>query len=126
VVVWDYASTTPELAARPTEDWLRTYRGHQRGGHPLEHLGEQDVTCEVAVDQLALVRPPAVATTQADWLWAHGIDELVASAREHWQARAAIGDLEAMKARSRVSEADALLDPTGLGAFAALEWGPAQ
>ena len=34
----------------------------------------------------------------------------------------AIGDLEAVKARSRVGEAEALLDPSGLGAFRVLEW----
>jgi SAM-dependent MidA family methyltransferase len=124
VVVWDYGRSTAELGAMPTEEWLRTYRGHQRGGHPLEHLGEQDVTCEVAIDQLALVRPPSHHRTQAAWLRAHGIDDLVAAARGAWQERAAIGDLEALKARSRATEADALLDPAGLGGFVALEWAP--
>ena len=37
---------------RPWTEWLRTYRGHERGGHPMDHLGEQDITVEVAVDQL--------------------------------------------------------------------------
>ena len=56
------------------------------------------------------------------WLRAHGIDELVEEGRAIWRERAAIGDLEAMRARSRVTEADALLDPAGLGAFRVLEW----
>ena len=60
--------------------------------------------------------------SQADWLRAHGIDDLVADARRTWTARAHIGDLAALKARSRVTEAEALLDPTGLGAFRVLEW----
>ncbi len=98
---------------------MRTYRAHGRGGHPLEALGEQDVTCEVAVDQLPT---PASDRSQADWLRAHGLDDLVAAARAAWHERAAVGDLEAVKARSRVSEADALTDPTGLGAFRVLEW----
>jgi SAM-dependent MidA family methyltransferase len=123
VIVVDYADTTASLASRPWLDWVRTYRAHGRGGHPLEAPGTQDVTCEVAVDQLAaLVRPPDRDTSQADWLRAHGLDDLVAEARATWHERAALGDLEALKARSRVGEADALTDPTGLGAFRVLEW----
>jgi SAM-dependent MidA family methyltransferase len=127
VVAIDYAATTPELAARPWEEWLRTYRSHGRGGHPLDDLGAQDVTCEVAVDQLARVAPPAEDRAQAEFLATHGIDELVAAARSAWHERAHVGDLEAMKARSRVGEGDALVDPAGLGAFRVLEWavGPA-
>jgi hypothetical protein len=119
VVVFDYASTSADLAGRPWSEWLRTYRGHERGGHPLERLGEQDITCEVPVDQLP---PPARDVTQAEWLRDHGIDELVEQGRAIWRERAAIGDLEAVRARSRVTEADALLDPNGLGAFRVLEW----
>ena len=119
VVVVDYADTSSSLAARPWTEWLRTYRGHQRGGPPLGHPGQQDVTCEVAVDQLPA---PDTDRPQAEWLAAHGIGELVDAARSAWTARAHIGDLEALRHRSRVSEADALTDPTGLGAFRVLEW----
>jgi SAM-dependent MidA family methyltransferase len=122
VVAIDYASTTAALAARPWLDWVRTYRQHARGGRPLEHLGEQDVTCEVCTDQLAAVAAPGSDRSQADWLRAHGIDELVEEGRRTWRERSAIGDLAAVRARSRVTEADALLDPTGLGAFRVLEW----
>ena len=122
VVVVDYASTTADLAARPQHEWLRTYRGHARGGPPLADLGTQDVTCEVAVDQLALVRPPSSDTSQADWLRTHGIDDLVADARRTWTERAHIGDLAALASRSRVTEAEGLVDPTGLGRFRVLEW----
>lgn len=119
VIVVDYADTSPSLAARPWTEWLRTYRGHQRGGLPLEAPGEQDVTCEVALDQL---RPPTSDRSQAEWLAAHGIDEMVAAARDAWHERAHVGDLEALRHRSRVGEGDALTDPTGLGAFRVLEW----
>jgi SAM-dependent MidA family methyltransferase len=119
VVAFDYASTTDELAHRPWTDWLRTYRNHARGGHPLEQLGEQDITCEVAVDQLP---PTGRDRSQAEWLRAHGIDELVDAGRATWQERAAVGDLDAVKGRSRITEAEALLDPAGLGAFRVLEW----
>ena len=122
VVVVDYAGTTPAMASRPWTDWVRTYRSHGRGGHPLGDLGAQDVTCEVATDQLARVRPPLAERSQAEFLSAHGLDELVGAARETWQARAAIGDLAALAARGRVTEAAALTDPAGLGAFRVLEW----
>ena len=120
VVAFDYASTTEDLARRPWSEWVRTYRQHQRGGPPLEALGTQDITCEVAVDQLGLA--PTSDQSQAEWLRSHGIDDLVAEGRRIWQERAGIGDLAAVKARSRITEAEALLDEGGLGAFRVLEW----
>lgn len=122
VVVLDYAADTPDLAARPPDEWLRTYRAHGRGGPPLDALGSQDITCEVALDQLALVRRAGAHRSQADFLAAHGIDVLVAEGRRVWAERAHLGDLEAIRARSRVGEAEALTDPAGLGAFHVLEW----
>lgn len=122
VVVFDYASTTAEMAARPMDEWVRTYRGHTRGRGYLDDLGAQDVTCEVATDQLALVRSPMSDRAQADWLAAHGIGELVEQGRRIWSERAHIADLAALRARSRVSEAAALVDRAGLGGFRVLEW----
>ena len=122
VLVIDYADSTASLAGREWTTWVRTYRSHGRGGHPLEHLGEQDVTCEVAVDQLSHVRVLSADRTQAEFLRSHGLEVLVAEARNAWQARAHIGDLEALKHRSRLTEAQALTDPSGLGAFRVLEW----
>ena len=119
VVTFDYASTTSALAARPWTEWVRTYKAHARGAAPLEALGTQDITVEVAVDQLP---PPTSDRDQAAWLRAHGIDELVEEGRRVWEERAAIGDLAAVRARSRITEAEALCDPAGLGAFRALEW----
>ncbi len=119
VVAVDYASTTAELARRPWSEWVRTYRGHARGGHPLADLGTQDITSEVALDQLPV---PSADVAQADWLRAHGIDALVASGKARWHERAAVGDLEAVRARSRIGEAEALLDEGGLGGFRVLEW----
>jgi hypothetical protein len=60
--------------------------------------------------------------SQADWLRQRGIDDLVAEAREAWIAHAHAPDLAAIAARSRVTEADALLDPDGLGRFRVMEW----
>lgn len=122
IVVLDYTATTAELAARPWRDWLRTYRAHGRGQHYLRDPGTQDITADVAVDQLARVAPPTTVRSQADFLAAWGIDELVEEGRRVWAERAHLGDLEALRARSRVSEAAALTDPAGLGRFGVLEW----
>lgn len=124
VAVIDYCATTTMVAHRPWTDWLRTYAGHQRGGHPLDRLGAQDITADVCVDQLARVQPLATDRTQADVLHALGIDDLVEEGRRMWHERAHIGDLAAVRARSRVTEAAALTDPAGLGAFRVLEWHP--
>ncbi len=119
VIVFDYAEPTASIAGRPQHEWLRTYRSHERGRHPLEVPGSQDITAQVAIDQLP---PDAEASTQADWLRANGLDELVAEATRRWEERAGIGDLEAIRARSVATEAAALVDPEGLGAFTALTW----
>ncbi|MDQ4132492.1 MAG: SAM-dependent methyltransferase [Actinomycetota bacterium] len=122
VIVVDYATTTAALAGRPWTDWVRTYRAHGRGGPPLAALGEQDITCEVAVDQLTAVRAVTADRSQAEFLAAHGLEELVETARRQWQERAAVGDLQALRARSRTVEAAALTDNDGLGSFRVLEW----
>ncbi|MEO6989512.1 MAG: SAM-dependent methyltransferase [Aquihabitans sp.] len=125
VLVFDYASRSSEMARRPWPEWLRTYAGHGRGHDPLVDPGSCDITVEVAVDQLATVREPDLDRTQAEFLQAHGIDGLVEEGRAVWHARPdGQIDLAAIAARSRIGEAEALLDPTGLGNFRALEWTP--
>lgn len=122
VLVFDYGvAATSELVDRAPDSWLRTYRDHQRGVSPFEAAGQQDITCEVCFDQLP---PPDAFERQDAWLRRWGIDELVEEGRRVWTERAAIGDLAALRARSRLREAEALLDPDGLGAFWAAEWGP--
>jgi SAM-dependent MidA family methyltransferase len=124
VLAIDYASpSTAALASRPWRDWLRTYRGHERGDHYLAGPGTQDITAELALDQF----PEPIATrTQAQFLQRWGIDDLVAEGRRHWAERAAAPDLAAIAMRSRAVESRALLDPAGLGGFSVLEWDPAR
>ena len=54
--------------------------------------------------------------------------ELVEEGRARWRAGASAPDLAALAGRSRVREAEALVDPDGLGAFTVAEWvvGPDQ
>lgn len=120
VLVIDYGvARTVELAMRPWREWLRTYRGNVRGDHYLRAVGSQDITTDVPFDQLP---EPDSLRTQAQFLQLHGIDELVDEGRRVWREQAARPGLEAMKMRSRVSEAEALLDPDGLGGFLVAEW----
>ena len=74
------------------------------------------------IDQLAAVREPDAVRTQAQFLQLWGIEELVSEGARIWRENAAAPTLAAMKMRSRISESEALLDPTGLGAFSVLEW----
>lgn len=120
VMAIDYVTArTALLAGTPWREWLRTYAGHGRGAHYLREVGRQDVTAQVALDQLP--EPTSVAS-QAQFLQRWGIDDLVEEGRAVWAASASAPTLESLRMRSRVREADALLDPAGLGGFHAVEW----
>lgn len=123
VIVIDYCTVrTVQVAAMAWREWLRTYVGHERGVHYLKNTGEQDITAQVLVDQLSAVAAPDAVRTQAQFLSYWGIEELVEEGRRVWRESASAPTLHAMRMRSRVSEAEALLDPAGLGAFSVLEW----
>ncbi len=120
VVVIDYA-----VDGYPVSDdrrWLRTYRGQDLGGDPLDRPGTQDITVDVAIDQLRSVRAAGSGHRPGHWLDLHGIEELVDEGRRIWREKAAAPDVAALTARSRVGEAEALCDPGGLGRFRVLEW----
>jgi SAM-dependent MidA family methyltransferase len=120
LVVIDYGTPlTAMLAGRPWRDWLRTHRGNERGEHYLVDPGTQDITIDVPFDQLP---EPDAVRTQSQFLRLWGIDELVEEGRRVWTEQAARPGLDAMKMRSRISEAEALLDPDGLGSFLVAEW----
>ena len=125
LAVVDYFATASQIAERGQDGWLRTYREHERGTSAIDAPGSQDITIDLPTEYVVQVAERAGFAvvsdmTQSDWLRKLGVDELVADAREQWQERAHIGDLEALGHRSRVVEADALLDPSGLGAHRVL------
>lgn len=122
LVTFDYTAATAALAARPPAEWLRTYRDGARGHDPLVEPGSVDITCEVPLDQITAAHPGAEVCRQGEFLRSLGIEDLVAEGRAVWNERAAVGDLAALEARSRVHEAEALCDPAGLGAFTAITW----
>lgn len=121
VTVIDYVATAAEIAQRGQHGWLRTYRRHTRGDDPFDDPGARDITADVVAETLrdagrGAGLDLAFEATQEHWLETLGIDGLVAEARRHWQDRAAVGDLDALAARSIITEAAALTDPAGLGA----------
>ena len=96
IVLIDYADVARSLAARGHRRWLRTYRTHGRGTDPLDAPGEQDITCDVPVEYLLTTATrvglrPEDPITQADWLRALGIDELVDEGAAIWRTRAHLG-----------------------------------
>ncbi len=120
VLAFDYCTAvTADLARRMWRDWLRTYRGHDRGEHYLRNPGGQDITGQVCIDQLPV---PTAVESQAEFLNRWGIEALVDEGRRQWSAAASRADLAALRMRSRAREAEALLDPQGLGALYAVQW----
>ncbi len=118
--LFDYGlPTTTALAVRG--GWLRTYRDHTRGDDPFVSPGSCDITTDIAWDQLP---PPDRLIRQDEILTEWGIADLVEEGRQRWNAAAHAPDLAAIRMRSRVSEAEALLDPDGLGNWLTALWFP--
>ena len=124
LVVIDYSvPLTLELAQRPWRDWLRTYAGHEKGAHYLRNVAAQDITTDVCIDQIiAMCGQPDSVRSQSQFLQLWAIDELVEEGKRIWNEESARPGLRAMKMRSRISEAEALLDPLGVGGFTVMEW----
>lgn len=125
VLVVDYGDDVAGLLARGPESWLRTYRGHERGASPLVEPGAQDVTCDLPLEYVRVAAERAgfiivQDMTQRAWLLGLGLQDTVEKASAHWRDRVAVADLDAIAARSRVHEAEALTDPAGLGAHRVL------
>ncbi len=124
LVLIDYTASWSELAQRDG-GWLRTYAGQTRGANPLSAPGTQDITTDLPREMvLAAARRAgltiAVDSTQAEWLGALGIGDLVAEGQAIWECSAAAPDLAAIAGRSRGPEAAALTDANGLGAHSVL------
>ena len=96
MIAFDYGASTVELADRENLGWLRTYASHGRGSGPLERVGQQDITADVAFDQLP-GRP--WIELQADWL----------------RRRRPRGDTSS-------TEFEMLVDLNGMGAFKVATW----
>ncbi len=117
VLVMDYC----RLSSNDVE--IRTFASHGMAGDPLSALGTKDITVDVDLEQLQrTVTPATQIMSQSSWLKSHGLDRLVSEGRSMWDAGASTGSLAALKARSRVREAEALTEVGGLGGFTVAEW----
>ena len=102
---------------------VRTYSEHGRAGDPLMSLGTKDITVDVDLEALQdFAGVASEVREQHEWLRANGIDDLVEQGRAIWEREAGVGGLEALRAKSRLREADSLCDPSGLGGFLVSEW----
>lgn len=117
IVVIDYARRSS------ADVETRTYAEHGQAGSPLVGLGTKDITVDVDLEQLQrAVGAASSISTQAEWLVTLGIEGLVEEGRALWEAGASTGSLAALKGRSRIREAEALIDPSGLGGFSVAQW----
>jgi SAM-dependent MidA family methyltransferase len=122
VLVFDYCSeSTSEISVTPWREWLRTYKGHERGVHYLLEPGTQDITTQVMIDQLMKAVSGLFVTQQSEWLRRWGIYELVSEGNEYWEDHKTTPDIAAIKMRSRTNEVKIISDVAGLGAFLVLE-----
>ena len=122
VLVFDYCSqSTSEIAVSPWREWLRTYKDHQRGVHYLLDPGNQDITSQVMVDQLLDELPDLLVVSQAEWLQAWGISELISEGNRYWEEHKYAPDLHAIKMRSRANELTLITDVEALGSFNVIE-----
>jgi SAM-dependent MidA family methyltransferase len=101
---------------------MRTFQGHERGSHPLDSPGSQDITVDVALDQIQMNAPADVVESQSQFLTRFGIDDLVDEGRRTWEANSHAPGLSEIRGRSRIREAEALLEGRGLGGFTVLQW----
>ena len=121
VLVFDYCSeSTSEIAITPWREWLRTYKGHERGVHYLLDPGSQDITTQVLIDQLLKAVPGLSIAPQAEWLQTWGIDDLVSEGVKYWGEHKSNPDITAMKMRSRENEAKALANIDEIGGYKTL------
>jgi len=125
VVVIDYGDTGGGLADRRAEGTMRTYRAHHLGPDPLLEPGATDITMDVDFSALTAAAESVGATTeyttQAEFLTVWGLRNRLSELRHAELGAARAGQtMERLQLRSRVTEAETLLHPRGLGDFRVL------
>ncbi|MDH3539853.1 MAG: SAM-dependent methyltransferase [Acidimicrobiia bacterium] len=125
LVAIDYGATAEELESRRVTGTLRTYRSHHLGPDPLHAPGETDITADVNFTALAAVAAQAGATVelrrQDDFLADLGLRNTIRELRSEELELARSGDESSrLQVRSRRIDAEALVNPRGLGDFRVL------
>lgn len=125
LVATDYGATAEELEGRRVTGTLRTYRAHHLGPEPLAEPGQTDITADVNFTALCEVAAEAGAAVelhrQDDFLTRWGLREAISRLRDEELQLARSGEeLARLQMRSRLTGAEALLNPRGLGDFRVL------
>ncbi|MDH3605832.1 MAG: SAM-dependent methyltransferase [Acidimicrobiia bacterium] len=125
LLVIDYGATAEELEPRRVTGTLRTYRSHHLGPDPLHAPGQTDITADVNFTALMAVAEEEGAAVellrQDDLLTDLGLREELSRLRREELELARSGDeMARLQMRSCHTEAQALLNPRGLGDFRAL------
>lgn len=125
VVVIDYGDTSAGLLPRRTEGTIRTYRAHHLGPDPLREPGATDITMDVDFSALGEAAAEAGAaveySSQAAFLTRWGLRDRLAETRHQELDAAREGrTMDRLVLRNRVTEAETLLHPRGLGDFRVL------
>jgi len=125
LVVIDYGDTAEGLAPRRTTGTLRTYRAHHLGPDPMLVPGETDITMDVNFSALATAVEEAGATVslerQDEFLTRWGLRDRLSDLRlRELEAARSADTMQRLRLRSRLTEAETLLHPRGMGDFRVL------
>jgi SAM-dependent MidA family methyltransferase len=125
VVLFDYGDTAENLVPRRQDGTLRTYRSHHLGPHPLDEPGATDITADVnftALESIAIEAGwEAKIWRQDDYLADLGVRARISEMRRQELELARSGDeMERLKLRTLRTDAEALINPRGLGDFRVL------
>jgi NADH dehydrogenase [ubiquinone] 1 alpha subcomplex assembly factor 7 len=118
----DYGASAIELAQRDISSIVRTYGNHRSGHDWLAHPSQTDITVDVnttAIELFARAMGASVSlTSQREFLFEHGIGELIDDAIDMERHHASGGRvMEQLVSRSERVELEALIDVDGLGGF---------
>ena len=125
LLLFDYGDLAENLVSRRAEGTVRTYRSHHLGPDPLAEPGATDITMDVnfsaAVAEAENSGAKVEFMRQVDFLEQWGLQDHVGALRHEELAAARDGrTMERLMLRSRITDAETLMHPRGLGDFRVL------
>jgi SAM-dependent MidA family methyltransferase len=122
LLLFDYGEVAENLEHRRPEGTVRTYRAHHLGPDPLAEPGATDITMDVNFSAVVAVAEDSgyevELLRQDDFLEQWGLRDLHRDLRDQELVAAREGrSMDRLRLRSRVTEAETLLHPRGLGDF---------
>lgn len=122
LLLFDYGDLAEGLESRRAEGTVRTYRSHHLGPDPLAEPGATDITMDVNFSAvIAEVENSGTSVEflrQDDFLEQWGLRDRVGAIRDQELAAARDGrTMERLQLRSRITDAETLMHPRGLGDF---------